>query len=105
MNLKVESRELDIANSMTTLWLELGYQQVTEQILREKKRLMTELESFVKTNYSNGKSEAQDWLDAQLQVAKLDENLKPISKCSVVLYLDVRVAGFRLARQFRFFAA
>ncbi|RTZ21024.1 TolC family protein [Vibrio penaeicida] len=76
VNLKVESRELDIANSMTTLWLELGYQQVTEQILREKKRLMTELESFVKTNYSNGKSEAQDWLDAQLQVAKLDEKLE-----------------------------
>ncbi|EGU57749.1 heavy metal RND efflux CzcC family protein [Vibrio nigripulchritudo ATCC 27043] len=76
VNLKVEARELDIANSMTTLWLELGYQQVTEQILREKKRLMTELESFVKTNYSNGKSEAQDLLDAQLQVAKLDEKLE-----------------------------
>lgn len=76
VNLKVEARELDIANSMTTLWLELGYQQVTEQILREKKRLMTELESFVKTNYSNGKSEAQDWLDAQLQVTKLDEKLE-----------------------------
>lgn len=76
VNLKVEARELDIANNMTTLWLELGYQQVTEQILIEKKRLMTELESFVKTNYSNGKSEAQDWLDAQLQVAKLDEKLE-----------------------------
>ncbi|CCN72366.1 TolC family protein [Vibrio nigripulchritudo] len=76
VNLKVEARELDIANSMTTLWLELGYQQVSEQILTEKKRLMTELESFVKTNYSNGKSEAQDWLDAQLQVAKLDEKLE-----------------------------
>jgi outer membrane protein TolC len=61
---------------MTQLWLELGYQQQAEQILRENRKLMKEMESFIQTNYSIGKSEAQDLLNAQLQVSKLDEKLQ-----------------------------
>lgn len=73
--LQVHARELEVANAITSLWLELGYQQASEQILREKRRLLKEIEGFVRTNYSIGKSEAQDLLNAQLQVSKLDEKL------------------------------
>lgn len=74
--LQVEARELSVANSMTQLWLELGYQQVAEGVMRENRRLLVELENYVQTNYSIGKSEAQDLLNAQLQVSKLDEKLQ-----------------------------
>ncbi|MGP8305925.1 TolC family protein [Vibrio sp. YIC-376] len=76
LSLKVHARELDVANSITQLWLELGYQQQAEQIMLENRRLMKEMESFIQTNYSIGKSEAQDLLNAQLQVSKLDEKLQ-----------------------------
>ncbi|MDF5306440.1 TolC family protein, partial [Vibrio parahaemolyticus] len=76
LSLQVHARELEVANSMTQLWLELGYQQKAEQILLENRRLMTEMENFIQTNYSIGKSEAQDLLNAQLQVSKLDEKLQ-----------------------------
>ncbi|WP_428460022.1 TolC family protein [Photobacterium makurazakiensis] len=74
--LQVRARELEVANSMTQLWLELGYQQAAEQIIQANRRLMKEMENFVQTNYSIGKSEAQDLLNAQLQVSKLDEKLQ-----------------------------
>ncbi|NOI93753.1 TolC family protein [Vibrio splendidus] len=74
--LQVEARELTVANSMTQLWLELGYQQVAEGVMRENRRLLVELENYVQTNYSIGKSEAQDLLNAQLQVSKLNEKLQ-----------------------------
>ncbi|MBT0323316.1 TolC family protein, partial [Vibrio campbellii] len=76
LGLQVHARELEVANSMTQLWLELGYQQQAEQILRENRKLMKEMEIFIQTNYSIGKSEAQDLLNAQLQVSKLDEKLQ-----------------------------
>ncbi|EHH3078040.1 TolC family protein [Vibrio vulnificus] len=76
MALQVETREREVANSMTQLWLELGYQQQAERVLHENQRLMRELESFISTNYSIGKSEAQDLLNAQLQVSQLEEKLQ-----------------------------
>ncbi len=74
--LQVQARELTVVNSMTQLWLELGYQQVVESVMRENRRLLVELENYVQTNYSIGKSEAQDLLNAKLQVSKLDEKLQ-----------------------------
>ncbi|MGR5133623.1 TolC family protein [Vibrio alfacsensis] len=74
--LQIHARELEVTNSMTQLWLELGYQQHAEQIMLENRQLMKEMESFIQTNYSIGKSEAQDLLNAQLQVSKLDEKLQ-----------------------------
>ncbi len=74
--LQVQARELTVANSMTQLWLELGYQQNAESVIRQNRRLLVELENYVQTNYSIGKSEAQDLLNAQLQVSKLDEKLQ-----------------------------
>ncbi|WP_373560822.1 TolC family protein [Vibrio sp. ES.051] len=76
LSLQIDARELEVANSMTQLWLELGYQQKAEQIMLENRRLMAEMENFIQTNYSIGKSEAQDLLNAQLQVSKLDEKLQ-----------------------------
>ncbi|MCR9702804.1 TolC family protein, partial [Vibrio vulnificus] len=69
-------REREVANGITQLWLELGYQQQAERVLLENQRLMRELESFISTNYSIGKSEAQDLLNAQLQVSQLEEKLQ-----------------------------
>ncbi len=76
MAVNVTARELEIINAMTKIWLELGYQQVANQLLVENRILMTELESFIQTNYSIGKSDTQDLINAQLQVAKLDEKIQ-----------------------------
>ncbi|NOH97409.1 TolC family protein [Vibrio sp. 99-70-13A1] len=73
---QVQVREYEIANSMTQLWLELGYLQHAELLITETQSLMVEMEQYVKTNYSIGKSEAQDLLNTQLQVNKLDEKLQ-----------------------------
>ena len=74
--LQAHAREHEVANIMTQLWLELGYQQRAEQIMLENRKLMKYMENFIQTNYSIGKSEAQDLLNAQLQVSKLDEKLQ-----------------------------
>ncbi|HFQ5334505.1 TPA: TolC family protein [Vibrio vulnificus] len=76
MALQVAAREREVANGITQLWLELGYQQQAERVLLENQRLMRELESFISTNYSIGKSEAQDLLNAQLQVSQIEEKLQ-----------------------------
>lgn len=76
MALQVAAREREVANGITQLWLELGYQQQAERVLLENQRLMRELESFISTNYSIGKSETQDLLNAQLQVSQLEEKLQ-----------------------------
>ncbi|WP_035024353.1 TolC family protein [Enterovibrio calviensis] len=75
VQLQVEVRERDVANAITQLWLELGYQQQAERILHENQRLLRELTRFIQTNYSMGQNEAQDLLNAQLQVSKLDDKL------------------------------
>lgn len=77
---QVHTRELDVINNITQLWVELGYQQSAARILKQNKTLMKEMESFIQTNYSIGKSEAQDLLNAQLQIAKLDEKLQANSQ-------------------------
>ncbi|MDR9826470.1 TolC family protein [Vibrio sp. FNV 38] len=80
MTLQMAVRELDVANSMTQLWLELGYQQQAHQVLLENHQLMQKMESFIQTNYSIGQSEAQDLLKAQLQVSQIEENLQANSQ-------------------------
>jgi outer membrane protein TolC len=77
---QIEVRERDVANQMTQLWLELGYLQHAQRLLRETRHLMEEMEQYLETNYSIGKSEAQDLLNAQLQVNKLDEKLQANSQ-------------------------
>lgn len=76
MQFQIEARELEIASSMTQLWLELGYQQQANEIIIENQNLLRELARFIQTNYAIGKNEAQDLLNAQLQISKLDETLQ-----------------------------
>lgn len=76
MQYQIAARELEIASSMTQLWLELGYQQQAQEILKENQSLMRELANFIQTNYAIGKNETQDLLNAQLQISKLDEKLQ-----------------------------
>ncbi|MEZ9060522.1 TolC family protein, partial [Vibrio pelagius] len=47
-----------------------------ETLIESNQRLMVEMEHYIQTNYSIGKSEAQDLLNTQLQVNKLDEKLQ-----------------------------
>ncbi len=76
LEVKVAARELEVINAMTKIWLELGYQQVANRVLLENRTLMQELENYINTNYSIGKSETQDLINAQLQVTKLDEKIQ-----------------------------
>ncbi|WP_299690686.1 TolC family protein [uncultured Vibrio sp.] len=76
IGLQVKSRELDVTQSVSQLWLELGYQQYAEQTLKANRSLLVELEQFIQTNYGLGKSEAQDVLNAQLKISQLDEKLQ-----------------------------
>lgn len=73
---QIQVREREVANNISQLWLELGYLQYAESIIKEKQRLMLEMEQYAQTNYSIGKSEAQDLLNTQLQVHKLNEKLQ-----------------------------
>ncbi|WP_305369507.1 TolC family protein [Photobacterium leiognathi] len=75
IELQLGVRELDIANAIIQRWLELGYLQHVEAIIKQNKRLFTELAQVTKTNYANGTNEAQDVLQAQLQISKMDETL------------------------------
>ncbi len=73
---QIQVREREVANNITQLWLELGYLQYAESLIKENQRLMAEMEQYAQTNYSIGKSEAQDLLNTRLQVDKLDEKLQ-----------------------------
>ena len=74
--MQVQVRELDVANAITQLWIELGFLQKADAILHENRQLLSEMETYIKTNYSIGKSESQDLLQAQLQLSRLDEKLQ-----------------------------
>ncbi|RYU53021.1 TolC family protein [Aliivibrio finisterrensis] len=74
--MQVQVRELEVANAITQLWIELGFLQKAEAILHENRQLLSEMETYIKTNYSIGKSESQDLLQAQLQLGRLDEKLQ-----------------------------
>ncbi|WP_371833257.1 TolC family protein [Vibrio sp.] len=73
---QIKVREREVANSITQLWLELGYLQYTASLIHQNQKLMQEMEQYMQTNYSIGKSEAQDLLNTQIQVGKLDEKLQ-----------------------------
>lgn len=72
---KVALRKLDIARAITGLWIELQYLTQAEQLTIEIRQLMQEMTGFVETNYSLGKSDAQDLLYVEIQVSQLDEKL------------------------------
>ncbi len=73
MQWQIESREWQVADQMTQLWLELGYLQYAETALQEHQRLLGQMKQFVQTNYAIGNSEAQDLIQIEIQSVKLDE--------------------------------
>lgn len=73
---QAELRKLDIARSITQLWIELKHLIRTSELTEEMRGLMIEMSQFIETNYSLGKSEMQDLLYAELQVSQLDEKLQ-----------------------------
>ena len=73
---KMGVRELDIKNAITTQWIELAYLQQAHQLLRQNRTLFTELEHFLGTNYGVGANQAQDIIQAQLQISRVDEKLQ-----------------------------
>lgn len=73
---QADVRALTVTQNMTQLWLELGYQQQLQQILRQNLTLMKQLVSSIRINYAIGKSPSQDLLQGQLQVSKIEEQLQ-----------------------------
>ncbi|MCF7352996.1 TolC family protein [Vibrio sp. CK2-1] len=73
---QIKIRELTIANTITQLWAELIYQQQAEDIIKENTKLVKELIRFTDTNYSMGRSESQDVLQAIVQLEKLNDQLQ-----------------------------
>ncbi|WP_394135799.1 TolC family protein [Aliivibrio fischeri] len=87
--MQVQVRELDVANAISQLWIELGFLQKAEVILHENRRLLSEMESYISTNYSIGKSESQDLLQAQLQLTRLDERLQTNKQSQERIYAQL----------------
>lgn len=87
--MQVQVRELEVANAISQLWIELGFLQKAEAILHENRRLLTEMESYINTNYSIGKSESQDLLQAQLQLSRLDEKVQTNKQSQERIYAQL----------------
>ena len=73
---KIDQRKLEIAKSITRLWIELQYFIRANELTVEIQQLMQEMTGFIQTNYALGKNEAQDLLYAELLVSQLDEQLQ-----------------------------
>ncbi|MCW8327604.1 TolC family protein [Photobacterium sp. SDRW27] len=73
---KLGVRELDIKSAITNLWIELTYQQQAHQLLVKNQTLYRELEHYLGTNYGVGANQAQDIIQAQLQISRMDEKLQ-----------------------------
>lgn len=76
MRQKASLRELEVANAITVLWIELFYQRKAQQTLEQNRVLFSDLEHYLGTNYGVGVNQAQDLIKAQLQVSVLDEKLQ-----------------------------
>ena len=68
-------RAQEVAMQITTLWLELGYNQTAAQLLQEQKRWLIQLEASLDSNYALGLSESQDVITAQLRVSQVEQKL------------------------------
>jgi len=74
--LQLQLRKLNIAKNITQLWINLQYLTQVNKLTVKMRQLMSEMTTFIQTNYSLGKNDVQDLLLAELQVSKLDENLQ-----------------------------
>ncbi|MGF1787958.1 TolC family protein [Photobacterium swingsii] len=72
---KLGVRALDVRFAMTNLWIEAVYQRNARQLLQQNKALFKELEQYLNMNYGVGVNQAQDVIQAQLQIARVDDKL------------------------------
>ncbi|MGF1833389.1 TolC family protein [Photobacterium sanguinicancri] len=72
---KLGVRALDVRFAMTNLWVEAVYQHRARQLLQQNKKLFKELEQYLSMNYGVGVNQAQDVIQAQLQIARVDDKL------------------------------
>lgn len=73
---KARVRELDVQRAITQLWVELAFQLRSRQLMSKNQKLFRELEHFLSINYGVGENQAQDIIQAQLQISRVDEKLQ-----------------------------
>ncbi|MGF1911411.1 TolC family protein [Vibrio kasasachensis] len=72
---QASAREREVIATVTTLWLELGYNQNAFVILQQQQKWLAQLVESLDTNYALGLSESQDVIGAQLKVSQLEQKL------------------------------
>ncbi|MDV5170679.1 TolC family protein [Photobacterium rosenbergii] len=73
---QADVRKLDVTKAITTSWIELAYLEQSHQLIKQNQDLFRELTRYLSTNYGVGASQAQDLIQAELQVNKIDEQLQ-----------------------------
>ncbi|PSV48631.1 TolC family protein [Photobacterium indicum] len=73
---KAGVRDLELENAITTQWNELVFQQNVYGLLQQNQTLFRELEHYLSTNYGIGSNQAQDIIQAQLQIGLIDDKLQ-----------------------------
>lgn len=73
---QADVRKLDVTKAITTSWIELVYLEQSHQLIKQNQDLFRELTRYLSTNYGVGASQAQDLIQAELQVNKIDEQLQ-----------------------------
>ncbi len=71
--ISADLRALNITRSICQLWLKLGYFNQVDKNLKQRISLQKELVRYNQTNYSLGNKSAQDILNAELQITRLEE--------------------------------
>ncbi|GAL05509.1 heavy metal RND efflux outer membrane protein CzcC family [Photobacterium aphoticum] len=68
-------RTLIISKAMTEQWIELVYLQHVQKKMVQNKKLLNTLVQYLSTNYGVGVNQAQDLIQAELQVHRIDDQL------------------------------
>ncbi|AJR07887.1 TolC family protein [Photobacterium gaetbulicola] len=73
---QADVRRLDVTQAITSAWIELAYLDQSYSLMKQNQALFRELTRYLSTNYGVGVSQAQDLIQAELQVSKVDEQLQ-----------------------------
>ncbi|MGR2766706.1 TolC family protein [Photobacterium ganghwense] len=73
---QADIRKLDITKAVTNAWIELAYLNQTRTLMVQNQSLFRELLSYLETNYGLGTNQAQDIIQAELQISRIDEQLQ-----------------------------
>ncbi|MDC0610846.1 TolC family protein [Vibrio sp.] len=71
--LSAELRSVNVARVVCQMWLKLGYLDYVERNLNQRIELQQQLVQFNQTNYSLGKKSAQEVLNSELAISRLEE--------------------------------